>query len=228
MKLRHGILLWIGLSLAGCSAFDDGAAEGRRGMEHYEADEFDEAASAFQEGLERTENRVGRTRRALLTDLGLSHFQEANFTDASEAFSQSLSISESPASRAMASFNAGTALAHSEEYQQALSYFRRALVLRADFPEARFNYEWVKRQLDGSQAPSGTPPEPSAFAQQLKARADSLITARQYNAAANAMNEGLLQDSTVAAYADFMQRLGEVVDIEEMDAPARSDSIQLP
>ena len=219
-------LLTILLALSGCAAFADGAAEGRRGMELFEAGDFEAAAAAFQEGIDATENQTSRTREALHTDLGLAHFSQAQFAEAAEAFKEALKQAETPSRRAEAAYNAGTALAKSEGLEQALVYLRRALILQPDFPTARFNYELVKRRLDGSQPPVGTPPEPSAFAEELKARADALVVSRHYREAANLMNDGLLQDSTVAAYGDFMQRLGEVVEIEEMDAPTTPDSTQ--
>ena len=219
-------LLAILLALTGCAAFADGAAEGRKGMELFEADNFEAAAAAFQEGINATENQTGRTREALHTNLGLAHFAQAQFAEAAEAFSEALALAETPSRRAEAAYNAGTALAKTEELEQALMYLRRALILRPDFPAARFNYELVKRHLDGTRPPDGTPPEPSAFAEELKARADSLVAARQYLEAARLMNDGLLQDSTVAAYSDFMQRLDEVVGIEEMGATTAPDSTQ--
>ena len=214
------------LALAGCAAFADGAAEGRRGMKLFEAGDFEGAATVFQEGIDATENQASRTREALYTDLGLAHFAQAQFAEAAEAFTEALSLAEKPSRRAEAAYNAGTALAKSEGLEEALMYLRRALILQPDFPEARFNYELVKRRLDGTQPPDGTPPEPSAFAEELKARADALVASHHYREAANLMNGGLLQDSTVAAYDDFMQRLSEVVEIEEMDTPTSPDSTQ--
>ena len=214
------------LALTGCAGFADGAAEGRRGMELFEAGDFEGAAVAFQEGINATENQTGRMRGALYTDLGLAHFAQAQFAEAAEAFTEALSLTETPSKRAQAAYNAGTSHANTEDLEQALAHLRRALISQPDFPEARFNYELVKRRLEGSQPPDGTPPEPSAFAEELKARADSLVIARHYREAANLMNDGLLQDSTVAAYGDFLQRLDEVVEIEEMDTPANTDSAQ--
>lgn len=214
------------LALAGCAAFADGATEGRRGMERYQAGDYENAAVAFQEGIDATENQTGRTRQALYTDLGLANFAQAQFVEAAEAFTQALSLAETPSRRAEAAYNAGTALANTEELERALSHLRRALILQPDFPAARFNYELVKRRLEGTQPPDGTPPEPSAFAEELKNRADALVASHRYHEAANLMNDGLLQDSTVAAYGDFMQRLGEVVEIEEMDTPTDPDSAQ--
>lgn len=212
------------ITFSGCAAFADGAAEGRRGMELFEAGDFAGAAAAFQEGVGATEDQTGRTREALYMDLGLAHFAQSQFAEAAEAFSEAIVLAETPSRRSMAAYNAGTALAEAQDFEQALTYLRRALIAQPDFAEARFNYELVKRRLEGSQPQDGTPPEPSAFAEELKARADSLVASRRYRDAAALMNDGLLQDSTVAAYGDFMQRLGEVVEIESLTSPINPDS----
>jgi hypothetical protein len=99
-------------------------------------------------------------------------------------------------------------------------------VARPDFPEARFNYEWVKRRLDSPPPQGGTPPEPSDFARRLKARADALVAQRQYRDALDLMNDGLRRDSTVAAFADYVQRLGDVVQIEEGALAPPADSLR--
>ncbi len=195
-------------------------------MELFEAGDFDGAATAFQQGIDATDGQFGRTREALYTDLGLAQFSQAQFSEAAEAFKQAMAVSESPNRRAQSAYNAGTALANTEDLEPALAYLRRALILQPDFEEARFNYELVKRRLESSQQEDGTPPEPSAFAEELKARADSLIASQRYREASNLMNDGLLQDSTIAAYSDFMQRLGEVVEIEEIATETAPDSTQ--
>ncbi len=223
MRLPFFLALFV---LSGCAAFADGTSEGRRGMELFDASEFVDAASAFQEGLDATEGQTGWTREALFMDLGLARFADSQFTEAAESFSEALALAETPARRAAAAYNAGTAWAKAEDLEQALIYLRRALIAQAEFPEARFNYEVVKRHSESSQPQDGTPPEPSAFAEDLKARADSLIASHHYAEAASLMTEGLLQDSTVAAYSDFMQRLDEVVEIEAMAAPVNPDSTQ--
>ncbi|MGB3544615.1 MAG: hypothetical protein WBA11_16975, partial [Rubrivirga sp.] len=74
---------------------------------------------------------------------------------------------------------------------------------------ARRNQEIARRSLDQP------PPEPTGSAQQIKARADSLVAERQYREALDVMEDGLSRDSSVAAFSDFIDRLGGVVQIEE-------------
>ncbi|MDX1531714.1 MAG: tetratricopeptide repeat protein, partial [Rhodothermales bacterium] len=124
-----------------------------------------------------------------------------------------------PEAEAAARYNAGNAAARQQAFEAALDHYRRALLLRPDFEDARYNWELVRRQLQDN--PSQSPPEnvtPSPFAERLKARADSLVAARAYRAALDLLDAGLQQDSTVAAYRDFIGRLDAVVTIEERPA----------
>ena len=207
------LLLVLGLSLL--AAFAAGAAEGRRGNAHLAAGELEEAVAQYRAGLTATEETTGPIRTALWNNLGLALYQQEQFTEAAEAFQEAMRTAPASDDRARFAYNAGTALARAEQFDEALGLLRRALVARPDFPEARHNHEWVHRHLTEQQPPSdNTPPEPSAFARQLKARADSLIALHQYTGALDLMAEGYQQDSTVAAFSDFVQRLSEVVEID--------------
>lgn len=220
--IRLAFLLAISL----LAAFADGATEGRRGNQHLALGEIEEAIAEYRAGLTATEDAPGATRAALWNNLGLALYEHAEFAEAAEAFKEALYDTEATETRARFAYNAGTALARAEQYDDALAHLRRALIARPDFPEARHNYEWVHRRLEGEPPPQdNTPPEPSDFAEQLKARADSLVDARQYMEALNLMLDGLRQDSTVAAFGDFMQRLHEVVQIDTSGNAAPPDSL---
>lgn len=215
--MRLALMLAFGL----LAAFADGAAEGRRGNQNLAAGSLDEAIIEYRAGLAATEDQNGPVRTALWNNLGLALYQQEAFEDAAEAFENALLSAETPEARARFAYHTGTAHARAEQYAEALPYLRRALIIQSDFPEARHNHEWVQRRLAGEPPPDDpTPPEPSAFAEQLKARADTLVADRQYTEALDLMLDGLQQDSTVAAYSDFIQRLGEVVEIDTTTVPA--------
>ncbi|HYE97205.1 MAG TPA: hypothetical protein VD962_13465, partial [Rubricoccaceae bacterium] len=133
-----------------------------------------------------------------------------------------LALAPEPEARARYAYNAGTVAARAGRFDAALPLLRRALVLTPGDEAARFNYEFVKRRLQQEQEGSegGTPPEPSAFARALKARADRLVAARRYADALALLQDGLTRDSTVAAFGDYLQRLQTVVEIEQLAAPA--------
>ena len=197
-----------------------GAREGRRANALYEEQKFDEAVAAYREGIARSE-ASGTVYADLLNNLGCARYEQEQFGDAQASFEASLAAALTDEGRARAAFNAGNAAARQQNFEAALGFYRQALLARPDYAEAAFNYEYLKRQQqdDREQAPDAPPVEPSAFAEQLKAQADSLVAANQYRAAFETMQRGLIADSTVQAYSDFVGRLGAVVEIEDSNQP---------
>ena len=75
------------------------------------------------------------------------------------------------------------------------------------------------RQRRDDQDDPPEPPEPSPFAERLKAQADSLVAIWQYEDAFGLMQQGLVRDSTVAAFGEYIQRLGDIVRIDTTGTP---------
>lgn len=220
------LLLLLPLTLVGCGAFADGVAEGRRGNRLLAEGDTTDAAAAFQAGLAAAGGDADPALRAALwNNLGLALYEQGDDAEAAEAFDAALAAAAEPDARARYAYHAGTALARAERLEDAADRLRRALVARPDFPEARFNYEWVKRRLDSPPPESGDTPAPSDFARRLKAQADALVAQRRYRDALDLMNDGLRRDATVAAFADYVQRLGDVVQIEESVPAPPTDSL---
>lgn len=196
-------------------AFADGNSEGRSGTELLLSEDLEQASEQFRLGLDASEGQIGETRQKLWYNLGLSLFGQEQYQEAADAFVQAVALAEFPETRATAAFNAGTALALASNPEEALAMLRQVLILQPDHESARHNFEFIKRQIDDqSEESGGTPPEPSAFAEEMKERADALVDQRRYQDALDVMDSAMQQDSTVAAYNDFIQRLGEVSGIE--------------
>ena len=202
-----------------------GADDGRRGNRLYADGNPADAARAYADG-ERLLQTVEPSPEALdlsarlLHNTGLARYDLEHYAGADSAYARAATLAADPALAAAAHFGAGLATARQQQYDAALEHFAQALRRQPDFPEAAYNWEWVRRQMadtpppeDDEQAP---PPEPSPFAENLKAQADELVAARRYRDAQRLMIGGLEQDSTVGAYADFTERLGAVADIDEL------------
>ena len=207
------------LLLGGClDALQPGVADGRVGAERLAQGDAPGAEAAFTSGLARPD--VPRDVQARLWhSLGLARAEQERYAQADSAFAQALARASGSGQRARYAFDAGTAALLADDPQRADSLLRRALLLDPSSASARRNQEIARRRL---QDPPSQP-EPSDFARQLKARADSLVDLRQYGPAFDVMEEGLRQDSTVRAYQDFIDRLGGVVDVET-NTPAVPDS----
>ena len=57
--------------------------------------------------------------------------------------------------------------------------------------------------------------KPSEYAKQLKAQAEILVAQRLYKEAFNLMMDGLKSDPTVQAFQSFINRIKNVVNIED-------------
>ena len=195
-----------------------GAREGREGNTRFAEGLFEDAAERYRAGLARADGTTGAVPSGLLNNLGSALFEQEGFAEAQNAFEAALAAAVEPADRARAAYNAGNALAAQENIEAALGFYRQALLARPDFPDARFNYELYKRLLE-EQTPPEQPDdddiEPSDFAREVKARADSLVAARRYTDAFETMQDGLAADSTVQAFSEFTGRLRAVVEIEQ-------------
>ena len=222
-------LLLVLTVLAGCNpeaesgpfaALQTGVREGREGARLLDtradsvAGDPEAAEAAFISGLALDGVPRG-VQSKLWHGVGLARAHARRFAEADSAFAEALVRADAPARRARYALDAGTAALLGGDPARAVDLLRRSLVLDPDRPETRRAYEIARRAL----ADDPEAPEPSDFARRLKAQADSLVGARQYRAALDVMEGGLAQDSTVATYADFIGRLGGVVQIEETVPP---------
>ena len=218
----------------GFAALQPGARDGRAGNRLLDDGDVPGAVAAYMAGIARTDVPADIGAR-LWHNLGVALARERVARDtlagapgatgappadsaavsADSAFAQALRLADEPARRARYAYDAGTAALLADQFAPAVALLRRSLVLDPARPEARRNYEIARRRLDRQQNPP-PPPEPSDDARRLKARADALVAARRYGEALGLMTDGLARDSTVAAYGDFIGRLGGVVEIEEM------------
>ena len=214
----------------GFAALQPGARDGRAGNRLFASGDARGAAASFRAGTERAGVPDDLAFR-LWHNLGLALASDTTDApagadsltiSADSAFAQALRLASDPADRARIAYDAGTAALVAGDAAAAVPLLRRALVLDPDRLDARRNYEIARRTLAGQTPP--TPPEPSDEARRIKARADALVAERRYRDALDTMTEGLARDPTVAAFADFTDRLGKLVEIEEDPALARGGS----
>jgi tetratricopeptide (TPR) repeat protein len=154
---------------------------------------------------------------ALDFDLGLS-LQYASKVDEALTFYDQATQNPDKKLASFAYNQAGVILGNKKEYQTALSKFQSALIQDPSNEQARHNYEllarWLKRDEERKNQDENKP-EPSEFAKRKKAEADRMVEQFRFKEALALMEEALTQDSTVAAYQDFMTTLKDVVEIDE-------------
>jgi Ca-activated chloride channel homolog len=127
----------------------DGKKKGRRGNALYEKEEYSDAARLYQEALSDVQAEgPGSLHSGLLNNLGAALFRQGDFGQAASAFAGSARMSASSGEMNRAMYNSGNAAFMQKQLEQALDSYRDALLSNPDNEDARFNYEFVKRQLD--------------------------------------------------------------------------------
>lgn len=140
-------LLLISLLLAAAGS-GDGKKSGRDGNQSYRMGEYERAAETYRSALDRATD--GTTTFALRHNLGASLYQLGRAAEAVEQFEAAGASADSPADKARAAYNAGNAALASDDFAAAADYFKEALRHEPSNENARFNYEYARRQ---------TPPE---------------------------------------------------------------------
>ena len=215
---RPALVLVAAVLLGGCTdavaGLQPGVSDGRAGVALLDAGDPEGAEAAFVAGL--AADDVPRAVQARLWhSLGIVRARRKAVAEADSAFAEAILRADDPDLRARYATDAGTAALLGDDPARAVEHLRRALVLDPTDPAARRNVEIALRRLADDDDLQPTP-----FAERVKARADSLVAARQYPAALDVMEDGLRQDSSVSVYADFVGRLTGVVDIETGGAAA--------
>ena len=209
-------LILLALFLSACGGPD---ADGRRGNGLYEAENDAGATEAYQDGLATYEGDVPSDIRAgLSNNLGMAQYRLEDYGAAFASFATSMRHAVTDDVRARAAYNRGNTAFAAGDNQSALEAYRQALLAQPDHQEAKFNYEFIKRQMqeqEEDQEDSQERPKPSDYAKQLRAQAEALVAERQYRAAHNLMTEGLQTDPTVRAFEPFITRIGDVANIDE-------------
>ena len=207
------LLLFTTLPLA--AAGND--AKLKKGVEAYQNERWDEALSYFQAAVDEDPENP-----QLQFNLGSALYKKERYEDAAAAFEKSL-MTRDIRQQENAYFNQGNAYYRLEKYQEAVEAYKKALDIDPEDQAAKHNLELVRarlkemadKQQQQQQDQQQKKIEPSEYAKQLKAQAEIMVAQRFYQRAYNMMIQGLQADETVAAFQDFIQRIKDVVDIEE-------------
>ncbi len=219
----QAVILVVILVASGCYP---GASSGRKGNQLYGDELFEDASLSFNAGIEKIlgdaedEESTGPILSDLQNNAGASLLRSGEYAAARDNFVQSVVNNDDPDTKSRGYYNAGYAAYGEEEKQLAADYFRKALLLEPENADAKYNFEFVMRQLqqekDENEDQSGgqPPPPPSTYAKELKAQAEELVSQRRYNEASKLMKDGLEIDPSVEAYRDFIDRIDSIIQIE--------------
>lgn len=194
---------------------DVGTERGREGNALYERGRYAEAEAAYRDGLAARDDTTGAVYAALQNNLGAALLRQKEYGEARTAFGRARRAAPAETTRVRALFNQGTAAAGQGAVEAALAHYREVLLRAPDHADARYNYEYLKRQRAQSQGGGGDDITPSSYARRLKEKAEALVARQQYEQAARLMEKGLRRDSTVRAYGNFMGRLDDIVQLSQ-------------
>ncbi|MEX0747363.1 MAG: tetratricopeptide repeat protein, partial [Rhodothermales bacterium] len=132
--------------------FADGEKDGRRGNELYRQEQYEEAVQAYTSALAALDDSSEPwLRYALQNNLGAALLKSGDAAAASEAFGRALLSAPNLEDAARTHYNSGNAAFGKRELEQALENYRQSLLRDPDNEDAKFNYEFVKRQLQQQQ-----------------------------------------------------------------------------
>lgn len=147
--MKHLVTIIIALVLFGPG---DGKKSGRAGNAHYNAERYEDAESAFREGIVAVRDAgVDPVHAGLLNNLGATLYRRGDFENAAASFAGSVRMSPGDEGLVRGSYNAGNAAFRAEDHESALEYYRSALLSDPTDQDAKFNYEFVKRRLEEQQ-----------------------------------------------------------------------------
>ena len=126
---------------------------GRVGNDHLKQEQYEEAATAYQEGLSsyQPSEQTDQTYYGLQNNLGLSLHRQENFEEAGRAFEEALAHAPNEDAVTRSAFNAGNNAFTRQQLERALEHYQTALLADPDNEDAKFNYEFVSRQLKEQQ-----------------------------------------------------------------------------
>ncbi len=191
--------------------------------EAYQAGRYAEAAEYYNILI----TKWGETSDAVRLNKANALLQAEKVPEATEAYREIAEGSAGKPARSRALQQLGYLASNDEKkLQDAMQYFKEALKADPTNTTARHNYElaWQRlqeQQEDPEKKEEEDKPEeqpkitPSEWAKQQKARADALYGQFRYADALQLMKQSLQQDSTIAAYNDYMSRLGVIVEIDQ-------------
>lgn len=130
----------------------DGAGAGRSGNNLYEDERYEEAAVQYRAGLSQIEEEVpGHIIHGLYNNLGSALHRHQDYENATAAFARAMDLADNNEDFARAAYNAGNNAFRAQNMEASLEFYKNALLTDPNNLDAKFNYEFVKRQMQNQQ-----------------------------------------------------------------------------
>ena len=182
------------------------------GVDKYNEQKFSDAEVNFRKAME-----LDSSSFEAQFNLGDSFYKQQKYAEAIISFQQSLTRATTREQRAKIFYNIGNSLLKIQKISESINAYKESLKLDPNDYDAKYNLSYALSLPKNKNSSMPEPPnEVSDYAKQLKAKAEELVSRYKYKEAFNLMMEGWKIDQTVSHYQDFIQRIKNIVDIEEM------------
>lgn len=191
-----------------------GDGDAKKGNEAYEKGDYAQAETLYKAALESDPENA-----KIYFNLGNALAKQGKIEEAIQAYMEFRSLAKTPEDKARAEYNIGSMMAEGEKWKPAAQHFKNSLKLNPTDSEAKHNFERAmaeseKQDQDQQQQQQDQDQEPpSDYAKAMKKRAEQLVAERKYQEAHKLMQDALSVDQTVQNYNDFIQRIGNVNEI---------------
>lgn len=140
--------------------------------------------------------------------------------EADAAYRSLAANGKAPEARSIAYQQLGILATENKNLEDAATYFKQSLKANPENEPARYNFELAKKILQQQKEQEEQQEEeekmkPSQWAKELKKKAEELVKQFRFQEAYQLMQEGLEQDPTVAAFQNFTNRIGTILEIEQ-------------
>lgn len=115
--------------------------DARKANSAFERGDYAEAAQLYQQAIEQNPDDA-----RLHFNLARTLYELDESDAAMESYDRYKALTESPADRSYADYNKGRMLTEMGNYDEALDFFREALINNPNDPDAKFNYELAVRK----------------------------------------------------------------------------------
>lgn len=118
-------------------------SKAREGITHYNREEFDQAATKFQESQLATPENFD-----VAYNLANSHYRLGRYEEAVEAYKKTLTEKTSKNLKHKSWYNMGNAYYRMGYMDEAIDSYKKALELNSRDMDSKFNLEWVRKQQE--------------------------------------------------------------------------------
>lgn len=212
------ILLVMGVFLTGTLSLKAQTLEEKKwiaeGNTYYLQKEYEKARVEYSKVLATTPSSYKAN-----FNLGNSYFELKNYKNAESHFQKASESAANNIEKANAFHNLGNSLMQQKAYKKAIEAYKNSLRNNPKDNQTRYNFALAKKLLslqDKKQNPSDLP-RPSAYAQQMKSKADSTAATGNFGAARELMMRALAKDSTVAHYQSYLDKLNEIIILDSIE-----------